>query len=57
MNKNNLTQINFKSLERSHDDLHPQISSKPISNLLASGFGPTWFVIDLTHFHCIHIKA
>ena len=31
-----LNQVDFKLLERSHDNLYPQIGSKPISNLLSS---------------------
>ena len=43
MNKKQLNQIDFKSLERSHNYLYPQICSKLILNLLASRFGPNRF--------------
>ena len=44
-------------LERSHHDLYPQIGSKPITNLLASRFGPNRFESNLRCFACIHMMA
>ena len=38
---------NFESLERSHDNLYPQIGSKSISKLLASRFRPNRFHLNL----------
>ena len=56
-NKNNKTQIDFNSLERTHDDLYPQIASKPIPYLLRSRFGPNRFGIDLGLFAYVHMAA
>ena len=56
MNKKTFNQIDFKSLEHSHDDVYPQIGSKSISNLL-SRFRQNRFRIDLTLFACVHMTA